>query len=246
MATVIAVTSGKGGTGKSSICSGMGYALAKQGSRTLIIELDFGLRCLDIMLGVKDIIKHDLGDVLAGKCDIYAASTQITMANNLSIVCAPEDPYAKLDAESVKEICEQMRRYYDYIIIDTSAGISESIFDIVANSDLILIVTTPDEICVRDGRLMSDEFYKRQNKKQRLIINKMNRKIFGEELVSDLDAIIDTVGVQLLGVIPDDDNVTISTGKGIPIPSQSEAFKAFDAITRRIKGEDVPLTVKIQ
>ncbi len=246
MATVIAVTSGKGGTGKSSICSGMGYALAKQGSRTLIIELDFGLRCLDIMLGVKDIIKHDLGDVLEGKCDIYAASTQITMANNLSIVCAPEDPYAKLDAESIKEICEQMRRYYDYIIIDTSAGISESIFDIVANSDLILIVTTPDEICVRDGRLMSDEFYKRQNKKQRLIINKMNRKIFGEELVSDLDAIIDTVGVQLLGVIPDDDNVTISTGKGIPIPSQSEAFKAFDAITRRIKGEDVPLTVKIQ
>lgn len=245
MATVIAVTSGKGGTGKSSICSGMGYALAKQGSRTLIIELDFGLRCLDIMLGVKDIIKHDLGDVLAGKCDIYAASTQIKMANNLSIVCAPEDPYAKLDAESVKEICEQMRRYYDYIIIDTSAGISESIFDIVANSDLILIVTTPDEICVRDGRLMSDEFYKRQNKKQRLIINKMNRKIFGEELVSDLDAIIDTVGVQLLGVIPDDDNVTISTGKGIPIPSQSDAFHAFDAITRRIKGEDVPLTVKI-
>ena len=123
-----------------------------------------------------------------------------------------------------------MRKYYDYIIIDTSAGISESVFDIVANSDLILIVTTPDPICVRDGRTMSDEFYKRQNKKQRLIINKMNRKIFGEQLVSDLDEIIDTVGVQLLGVIPDDDNVTISTGKGIPIPSQSEAFHAFDAI----------------
>ena len=110
----------------------MGYALAKQGSRTLIIELDFGLRCLDIMLGVKDIIKHDLGDVLAGKCDILAASTQIKMAQNLSIVCAPEDPYATLDADQIKEICESMRKYYDYIIIDTSAGISESVFDVVA------------------------------------------------------------------------------------------------------------------
>ena len=245
MSKIIAVTSGKGGTGKSSICSGLGYALAKQGNRTLIIELDFGLRCLDIMLGVKDTIKYDLGSVLDGKCDIYKATTQVKMASNLSIVCAPEDPFAQVNAEQISSICEEMRKYYEYIIVDTSAGISSSVFDIVGQSDLILIVTTPDPICVRDGRTMSDEFYKRGNKKQRLIINKMNRKIFGEELVSDLDEIIDTVGVQLIGVIPDDDEIIISTAKGAPIPSQSEAFKAFDCISRRIKGEDVPLSVKI-
>lgn len=245
MSTIIAITSGKGGTGKSSICAGLGYALAKQGNRTLIIELDFGLRCLDIMLGVKDIIQYDLGSVLSGECDIYKATTRVKMASNLSIVCAPEDPFAKVNAEQISTICEEMRKYYEYIIIDTSAGINTSVFDIVEQSDLIMIVTTPDPVCVRDGQTMSDEFYKRGNQRQRLIINKMNRKIFGEELVKDLDEIIDTVGVQLIGVIPDDDAVVVSTAKGIPLPSQSEAFKAFDAISKRIKGEDVPLTVKI-
>jgi septum site-determining protein MinD len=129
--------------------------------------------------------------------------------------------------------------------VDTSAGTNQSVFDIVEQSDLILVNTTPDPICVRDARLMSDEFYKRGNKKQRLIINKVDAEIFQEDLVGDLDEIIDTVGVQLIGVIPHDNAVVISTGKGIPLPSDSPAFKAFDAISRRIKGEDVPLSMKV-
>lgn len=244
MSKIIAVTSGKGGTGKSTICSELGFALAKQGHRTLIIELDFGLRCLDIMLGVKDDITYDLGSVLRGECDIYKATTQVKLASNLSIVCAPEDPFAKVDADTIYKICSEMRKYYEYIIVDTSAGTNESVFDVVEQSDLILINTTPDPICVRDARTMSDEFYKRGNKKQRLIINKVNPDILKEELVPDFDSIIDTVGVQLIGVIPDDDAVVISTGKGVPLPSSSPSFKAFDAISKRIKGEDIPLTLK--
>lgn len=203
MSKIIAVTSGKGGTGKSSICSELGFALAKQGHRTLIIELDFGLRCLDIMLGVKNDIKYDLGNVLKGECDIYQATTQVKIATNLSIVCAPEDPFARVDAETIKNICQEMRKYYEYIIVDTSAGTNASVFDVVEQSDLILINTTPDPVCVRDARTMSDEFYKRGNKKQRLIINKVNPDLFKADLVVDLDEIIDTVGVQLIGVIPD-------------------------------------------
>ncbi len=245
MSKIIAITSGKGGTGKSSICSELGFALAKQGHRTLIIELDFGLRCLDIMLGVKDDIKYDLGSVLNGECDIYKATTQVKLANNLSIVCAPEDPFAKVNADLISQILNEMRKYYEFIIVDTSAGTNESVFDVVEQSDLILINTTPDPICVRDARLMSDEFYKRGNKKQRLIINKVDPDIFKEELVGDLDEIIDTVGVQLIGVIPSDNAVVVSTGKGIPLPSSSNAFRAFDAISKRIKGEDVPLSFKV-
>ena len=138
-----------------------------------------------------------------------------------------------------------MRKYYEYIIVDTSAGTNESVFDVVEQSDLILINTTPDPICVRDARTMSDEFYKRGNKKQRLIINKVDPQIFQSDIIKDLDEIIDTVGVQLIGVIPSDDAVVVSTGKGIPLPSNSNAFKAFDAISRRIKGEDVPLSFKM-
>lgn len=246
MSKIIAITSGKGGTGKSSICAELGFALAKQGHRTLIIELDFGLRCLDIMLGVKDDIKYDLGSVLKGECDIYKATTNAkNFANNLSVVCAPEDPFAKVDAETISSICNEMRKYYEYIIVDTSAGTNESVFDVVEQSDLILINTTPDPICVRDARLMSDEFYKRGNKKQRLIINKVDPEVFEADIIVDLDEIIDTVGVQLIGVIPKDNEIVISTGKGKALPSNSLAFRAFDAISKRIKGEDIPLSFKI-
>ena len=115
---LIAVTSGKGGTGKSSICYGIGYTLAKQGNRTLIIELDFGLRCLDIMFGMSGRVDYDLGDVLSGKRQILDAVVTVPSASNLSILCAPKDAFMKVTAEEVVAICREIRKYFDYIIID--------------------------------------------------------------------------------------------------------------------------------
>lgn len=245
MSKVIAVTSGKGGTGKSSICAGIGYTLAKQGSRTLIIELDFGLRCLDIIFGMTDRIQYDLGDVLSGKVKPLDAVSQVPMASNLNILCAPKDPFATTTVEQIVDICKQIKKYFDYIIIDTGAGINSHVFDIVEQANMILVVTTPDPICVRDAQMMSDEFYNRGNKRQRLIINKVSKKAIGAQLVRDLDEIIDTIGVQLIGVIPDDYALVVATGKGQPIPSNAASLAAFDAISKRLKGENAPMTVKI-
>lgn len=244
MSKIIAVTSGKGGTGKSTVCAGLGYTLAKQGHRTLIIELDFGLRCLDIMFGMDGAIQSDLGDVLSGKKKVLDAVAQVPMASNLSILCAPKTLTA-VTAEQIVDICRSIKKYFEYIIIDTGAGINSHVFDIVEQANLILVVTTPDPVCVRDASLMSDEFYNRGNKRQRLIINKTSKQVIGSQLVSHLDEIIDKIGVQLIGVVPDDFKITVATGKGTPMPSDSEALKAFDAISKRLGGEYIPLTVKV-
>ena len=241
---LIAVTSGKGGTGKSSICYGIGYTLAKQGNRTLIIELDFGLRCLDIMFGMSGRVDYDLGDVLAGKKQILDAVATVPSASNLSILCAPKDAFMKVTAEQVVEICRNIRKYFDYIIIDTGAGINSHVFDIVEQANLILVVTTPDPICIRDATMMSDEFYKRGNKRQRLIVNKISPKDLKTGMITDLDDIIDTVGIQLLGVIPDDMMLKQSTGKGETLPPNSPSLLAFDAISKRLQGDQIPLTIK--
>ena len=104
---IIAVTSGKGGTGKSTVCSGLGYTLAKQGHRTLIIELDFGLRCLDIMFGLQDKIEHDLSDVLSGKMSALDACSKVPMASNLEILCAPKT-LTPVTAEQIYDICSSV------------------------------------------------------------------------------------------------------------------------------------------
>ncbi|MDE6035419.1 MAG: AAA family ATPase [Ruminococcus sp.] len=240
---IIAVTSGKGGTGKSTICSGLGYTLAKQGQRTLIIELDFGLRCIDIMFGLQDKIEHDLSDVLNGSMNVLDACSRVPMASNLEILCAPKT-LTPVTAEQIYTICRSVKKYYDYIIIDTGAGINSHVFDIVEQANLILVVSTPDQVCIRDASLMSDEFYNRGNKSQRLIINKVSKKVIGKSLVKNLDEIIDKVGVQLIGVIPEDFKLTVSTAKGDPIPTESDALLAFDAISKRLRGDFVPLTIK--
>lgn len=241
---LIAVTSGKGGTGKSSICYGLGYTLAKQGNRTLIIELDFGLRCLDIMFGMSGRVDFDLGDVLNGKKQILDAVVTVPSASNLSILCAPKDAFMKVTAEQVVGICREIRKYFDYIIIDTGAGINSHVFDIVEQANLILVVTTPDPICIRDATMMSDEFYKRGNKRQRLIVNKISPRDLKTGMINDLDDIIDTVGIQLLGVIPEDFNLKAATGKGTALEPSSPSLLAFDAISKRLQGDQIPLTIK--
>lgn len=241
---LIAVTSGKGGTGKSSICYGIGYTLAKQGNRTLIIELDFGLRCLDIMFGMSGNVQYDLGDVLSGRKEILDAVAVVPSASNLNILCAPKDPFMKVTAEQVVGICKNIRQYFDYIIIDTGAGISSHVFDIVEQANLILVVTTPDPICIRDATMMSDEFYRRGNKRQRLLVNKLSKKDISTGMIANLDEIIDTVGIQLLGVIPEDFALKEATGKGMPLPLNASSLVAFDAISKRLSGDQIPLVIK--
>ena len=114
MSQIIAVTAGKGGTGKSTTSANVATALAALGKKTLVVELDFGLRCLDIMLGIKDKVKHDIGEYLEGKIDILTATTKVDRVDNLYLVCATRNPFIDINPEKIMEVCEEMRKHFDY------------------------------------------------------------------------------------------------------------------------------------
>ena len=173
MSQIIAVTAGKGGTGKSTTSANVATALAALGKKTLVVELDFGLRCLDIMLGIKDKVKHDIGEYLEGKIDILTATTKVDRVDNLYLVCATRNPFIDINPEKIMEVCQEMRKHFDYIIMDT-AGIGSSVFSVIKAAELILMVTTPDTVCVRDGAILSDFLYVKNCTNQRLVINKVS------------------------------------------------------------------------
>lgn len=222
-ACAIAVVSGKGGTGKSTFSCGLGRALAKRGKSVLVIDADAGLRCLDIMLGVSEQLLFDLGDVLCGRCDLDGAVIEVT--GGLHLLAAPLQ--GGIDAAALGDLVEGCRSQYDFVIIDSTAGVDSGFEAARAAADRALIVTSPDAVSVRDAGRVSALL--EGATPHRLVINRYTGGTVGE-----LDGVIDGACSQLIGIVPFD--MRLQRGK-----SHRRTRRAFARIADRLCGREVRL-----
>ena len=240
MSQICVVTSGKGGAGKSTVTAGLGYALSRSCGRVLLIDADAGLRSLDLMLGVGGTTMFDLADVFAGNCEPVRAIYPSPVCPNVFVLPAPISLDEMCNPKEMRRLCEGLAHYYDQIIIDCPAGVGRGFETAVAAADRALVVTTPDMVCARDAQILS-RLLEDRDVPARLLINRLRSSKVLDGSMPDVDEIIDTAGLQLLGIVPEDEAVAVANANGRPLPSDCNAAICFANIARRYLGEEVPL-----
>ena len=243
MGVLIAVLSGKGGTGKTSVCAGVATALARMGHRVLAIDCDMGLQNLDISLALSDSGALSFLDVCEGGYSLSQAATHHNFAT-LSFLTAPLNRTAEsVDPESFREMMREARREFDYIFLDAPAGIDAG-FELAAKfADRVLIVTGADPAAVRDAARAAQRLELMGKDDVRLVVNRVSRKLFSTMSLT-VDDVMDNAGLPLIGVVPEDQNVTLAAAFGVPLISYTNrgAAKACEAIAKRLEGRHVPLS----
>ena len=237
------IASGKGGTGKSTVATFMATELSLEGKKTFLTELDMGLRSIDVISGISDMAVYDIGDVLDGACSWEKAVVKSPYTPNLHIMPAPGKKTG-VKFENLKKLVDEIYSVYDYIIIDTAAGLGEAFTAARAVSSTAVIVCTADTVSVRDARIVSDEIYYNSIKDIRLVINKFDKNTFKHSGFSDGDQIIDACCTQLLGVIPYDVDIQVAAMDGKLLTFDSVSKKIFSAICDRLQGKHTQMIVK--
>ena len=244
MGELIAVLSGKGGTGKTSVCAAVSTALARMGHKVLAIDCDMGLQNLDISLALSDSGAISFLDVCEGRYDLSQA-VQHHQFPTLSFLTAPVNRTAEsVEQEAFKALMRQAKQEFDFIFLDAPAGI-DSGFELAARyADRCLIVTGADPAAIRDAARAAQRLELMGKTDVRLIVNRVSRKLFSTMSVT-VDDVMDHAGLPLIGVVPEDQNVTLAAafGRALITYTNRGAAKACEAIARRLEGRHVPLSI---
>jgi septum site-determining protein MinD len=242
----IVITSGKGGVGKTTTTANVGTALAILGKRVCLVDTDIGLRNLDVVMGLENRIIYDLVDVVEGRCTVQKALVKDKRFDDhlYLLPAAQTSDKSAVTPEQMKQVVDELKQDYDYVLIDCPAGIEQGYRNAVAGADEAIVVTTPEVSAVRDadriiGLLENEEHIK----PPRLIINRIRSHMVKNGDMLDVDEIVMHLSIDLLGIIVDDENVIKASNKGEPIvlDPNSKASIAYRNIARRILGESVPL-----
>ena len=243
-ARVIVITSGKGGVGKTTTTANIGAALADKGHKVLLIDTDIGLRNLDVVMGLENRIVYDLIDVIEGRCRVSQALIKDKRCQNLVLLPAAQiRDKNDVNTDQMKELIYSLKESFDYILIDCPAGIEQGFKNAIAAADEAIVVTTPEVSATRDADRIIGLLEAAGIKSPRIVVNRLRIDMVKDKNMLSVEDILDILAVKLLGVVPDDENVVISTNKGEPLvyKGDSLAAKAFKNIASRIEGVEVPL-----
>ena len=240
MGTVITVTSGKGGTGKTTVTGGVASCLARLGKTVLCIDMDIGLRNLDISLGLSDRALMDFADVALGNCPLARAAVSHPDLPNLSLLTAPMRLPPHVTAGSIRALLRTARDRYDYIFIDCPAGLGPGFQLATCGADRALVVATNDASSLRDAQRAVAELY--HLRQVHLVMNRIQPKLL-RELRTTIDDAMDAAGLPLIGVIPEDRRVILAANMGRPLILEGRrgAANACLNIAKRIEGYRVPI-----
>ncbi|ATV57549.1 septum site-determining protein MinD [Fusobacterium pseudoperiodonticum] len=243
-ARVIVITSGKGGVGKTTTTANIGAALADKGHKVLLIDTDIGLRNLDVVMGLENRIVYDLIDVIEGRCRVSQALIKDKRCQNLVLLPAAQiRDKNDVNTDQMKELIYSLKESFDYILIDCPAGIEQGFKNAIAAADEAIVVTTPEVSATRDADRIIGLLEAAGIKSPRIVVNRLRIDMVKDKNMLSVEDILDILAVKLLGVVPDDETVVISTNKGEPLvyKGDSLAAKAFKNIASRIEGVEVPL-----
>lgn len=246
MGELIAVLSGKGGTGKTSVCAGVASALAQLGEKVLCIDCDVGLRNLDISLGITELGTLSFMDVCRGDYSLLHAARHPVFPN-LHFLTAPVDCTAdEVELDAFNKMLQQARKQFSFVFLDAPAGI-EAGFTLAAKfADRVMLVTGPDPASIRDAARAADVLELMGKRNVRLVVNRISKKMF-EVMNLTVDDVMDQAGLPLLGIVPEDQNVVLSAAFRQPLLGYTRkgAANACRRIAKRLQGLHVPVPKKI-
>ncbi|MBE0690428.1 MAG: septum site-determining protein MinD [Anaerolineae bacterium] len=240
---VVTITSGKGGVGKTTTTANLGVALARLGQKVVLIDADIGLRNLDIVLGLENRIVYDLVDVVEGRAKLRAALIKHKSFPELYLLPAAQTrDKTAVSPQDMIQLCNQLRPEFNFILIDCPAGIERGFRNAVAPADDVLIITNPEVSAVRDADRIIGLLEAERKGPGKLILNRVKGEMIRKGEMLSPDDVTDILGIKIIGIVPEDENVVPSSNSGIPITlnDNSRAGKAFHNIARRMTGERVP------
>lgn len=245
MGEAIVITSGKGGVGKTTTTANLGAALALEGKKVVMLDGDIGLRNLDVVMGMENRVVYTIIDVIKGVCEPQKALIRCKKIDGLYLLPAAQtEDKTAITPDQMREVVNKLKQDFDYVLIDCPAGIEQGFHNAIAGADKAIVVTMPEVSAIRDADRAIGLLFAREGGQIEpvLIINRMKEEMAKRGDMLNVEDTIEILGLDLLGAVPYDDEIVISTNKGEPVVTYptSKAAKEYRSIAKRLLGEDIP------